>query len=216
MRVATTEIPVTSERSYRQVVDYLLRFAIGRIVEGEHTDYPRTMCPGIGFVGRMLGNVEAQVGDLIRLEAAGQSKWTLSWLLEIRRTKHGDYEFLCESLIDRDQCWWSNVGVSYLHRRTVAQHPEWRWTDAQHAFNDKWLKACRRFDTHLYRPFAADFNADGSVTLGTNSRYDFDKLRPTVTLQRWQKLTLKALAEVYQQCLAQHEALASQPREAAQ
>lgn len=209
MKKASKLTPPARSRSYGMVVDYLVRFGVGRVVDRADTQYPSIRGGLIGFAGTLTQG-EARPGDLVRIESAGRSKWTLSWLRETRVRPHGDYEYLCESLLDGELCWWSNVGISYLHRLTLENHPEWRWTDQQHAFDDKWGKACDRHDPYLYRPVMPLFNDDGSATVGTRTRHSMDNHRPTRRIENWRKATIRALSATYLELVADHEAYTAQ------
>ena len=194
-------------KAYAAIVDYILQFGVSRIYENSESEYPRTSGGSVGFVSTgFSGSDSAKIGDLICLESARQSPWRLSWLREARAERGGDTSYLCESVQDGTLCWWSNVGVSYFHRSTLEKHPEWRWTDEQYAFNEKWMKACKRHDPYLYRPLWADFAEDGTPTIGTRSRFDFDGFRATGTVPNWKKITQKALADMYLAFVAEHKA----------
>lgn len=168
-------------KAYAAIIDYLIQFGVSRIHEGEESDHPRTTGASVGFVpAGYFGRGDAKVGDLIRLESAPQSVWRLSWLREVRVEQGGDKGYLCESAKDGSLCWWSNVGVSYFHRPTLARFPDWRWSDEQYAFNEKWMKACKR--------------------------HDMDGFRPTAVVPNWKKITQKALGEIYLSLVDQHKA----------
>lgn len=197
---------MSNTKAYAAIVDYLLQFGVSRIYENAESEYPRTTGGSVGFVSTGFSSVDsAKIGDLIRLESAPQSVWRLSWLREIK-FEHGGESYLCESVKDGTLCWWSNVGISYFHRPTLKNHPEWKWSDAQYAFNEKWMKACKRHDPYLYRPLWADFAEDGTPTIGTRSRFDFDGFRATGTVPNWKKITQKALGEMYLAFVAEHKA----------
>jgi len=193
-------------KAYAAIVDYLIQFGVSRIYENSESEYPRTTGGSIGFVSTGFSSGDsAKIGDLIRLESAPQSAWRLSWLREIKFERGGE-SYLCESVKDGTLCWWSNVGVSYFHRPTLMRMPEWRWSDEQYAFNEKWMKACKRHDPWLYRPLMADFAEDGTATVGTRMRHDIDGLRPVAQVPNWKKITQKALGEIYLSLVAQHKA----------
>jgi len=204
--------PASYSRAREAIIDYLISFSASRIHDDPDSKYPRTFGGSVGFVCCGLGgDRQPVIGDLIRLECAPQSKWRLSWLLEMRKLPNGDNDYLCKSIVDGGECWWSNVGVSFLHRPTLESHPSWRWTDDQFDFNDRWLKACKRHDPYLYRPVPPDFNEDGTATVGTRSRYDFDGMRPTAMVGSWRKVTIKTLEAVYLSLVEQHKAKEPRP-----
>lgn len=192
-------------KAYAAIVDYLIQFGVSRIYENPESEYPRTSGASVGFVSTGFSSGDsAKIGDLIRLESAPQSAWRLSWLREIKFERGGE-SYLCESIKDGTLCWWSNVGISYFHRPTLIRMPKWRWSDEQYAFNEKWMKACKRHDPWMYRPLMADFSEDGTATVGTRMRHDIDGLRPVAAVPNWKKTTQKALAEIYISLVAQHK-----------
>ncbi len=205
-----TKTEPTYTRAYAEILDYVLGFCMTHIYEDSEGEYPRTTGGLKGFVScGMLSNRSPRIGDLIRLNAIRNDfKWRLSWLVETRPAKGcGDTEYLLQSIVDGQLCWWSNVGIDYFHRQTLAQNPSWRWSDEQHAFCDRWFKACARHDPYHYRPVAPDFSSDGSATIGTRSRFDFDGHRATRGVPNWRKITLKAMADLYLGMVEEHKAL---------
>jgi hypothetical protein len=199
----------TFTASHALIVDYLLTFAMSRILDGENDEYPKTFGALVGFVQSSFRDSGRHPipGDLIRLESCPASKWRLSWLKQVEPLAGGDKRYLCQSIVDGELCWWSNVGVSYFHRLTTSRHPEWRWNDEQHAFRAKWIKACKRHDPYIYLPIDPDFNADGSAVVGTRVRHGIGTERPTRIVQNWKRATLKALGEHYLSMVDEHKAM---------
>jgi hypothetical protein len=178
------------QRSYKLVLDYLLQFGMTKLVENEDSEYPRTTGGLVGFSLGSFSKSAVKPGDLVLLTSAHADKWRLSWLVEMLPNEI----YRCESLIDGELADWSNVGISYFHRPTVEQHPNWKWTDAQHEFSDRWFEAARKCDEYMWRPCLPDFQEDGSVVVGVRMRHGMgDSPRPTITLHRWKALTERML-----------------------
>lgn len=193
----------TYVRAHAAMMDYLLSFATSTVVEGDDSDYPRLMGGLTGFVNEgILSGKKAVAGDLVLMQSAPASKWRLSWLVE----RVGGDLYLCASVIDRELCNWSNVRVAYLHRPTLKQHPEWRWDDDQFAFDDRWMKACKRHDPYIYRPLSADFGDDGVATIGVRCRFSRDAAYTTVQVPNWRKITQRDMAGIYLALVAEHKA----------
>lgn len=194
-------------KAHAAILDYILQFCIS----STYGDSDRSYGGITAFVSRSLGEDSgARVGDLVLIKSANAGKWRLSWLRAIQPLGGGDTEWLCASLADGELCRWSNVDIAYFPRKKLEEHPEWKWSDDQHEFNEKWFKACRRQDPYMYRPCQPEFNEDGSATILTRSRFDFDGHNARVRIEKWRKATLKALENHYLAMVAEHEAL---PRE---
>jgi hypothetical protein len=204
--------PETFTRAREAILDYLIAYGMSRIHDNDESEYPRTYGASVAFVScTFSSSPKPAVGDLIRLESAPQSKWRLSWLADVRKHAGGDCEYLCKSIVDGELCWWSNVGVSFLHRKTLENHPSWKWTDDQFDFNDRWHKACNRHDPYLYRPMTPVFNEDCTATVGTRLRHNFDGRFPTAVIANWRKITIKALAEIYLSLVDKHKTQEPRP-----
>jgi hypothetical protein len=157
---------------------------------------------------------EPPVGSLIALNAAPPSKWYLSWLHEIKHQPHGYHSYLLESIDDGELIWWNNVGMNVYDQSQIAAHPEWRWTDVQHEFNDKWKRACfKGRDAYMYLPMQAEFSAGGSgVVLRLRVRHAFDDVHYEKHFPSWKKLTKKAMLEFYDEGAAFYDGRAQQKR----
>lgn len=159
----------------------------------------------------------AQPGSLVALQAAPATKWYLSWLIE-RSWPEGwaCEQYLLESIEDGERANWSNVSLLEYDRGQVNRHPEWRWTDAQHAFNDRWRRVCsKERDAYIVLPVQAIFGGDGSVTLGTRTRHSFDECRPTRIFPNWRRVTKKMMLEFYDSAVAEREASNKRKKEGA-
>ena len=156
---------------------------------------------------------DVRVGDLVALSSVPVSKFYLGWLIETRETSPGWPEFLLESIEDGSQCWWENVGVTYMNRKTVAEHPEWRWDDKQYALNDRWNRACyRKRDAYIYLPMRAEF-VGLSVKLGVRVRHNFSPERKYQTFDDWRKVKMADMLTFYDDAVRQLESSKPATRE---
>ncbi|MFN4296939.1 MAG: hypothetical protein ACK4FB_08855 [Brevundimonas sp.] len=195
----------------QQIMHYVLSFCLSRqydVAKAEEEQGGQKYAGLDAFVGGGFGDAQVQVGDLVVLSSAPPSKWIIGWLVETRETNPGWPEYLIESLEDGALCWWHNVGLSYLPRRLVALHPEWRWTDRQWAFKHRWWKVCYgEKDAYIVRPLMPEFGAGFEVTLGTRTSHGWDDIRPTRSFPDWRKVTKAMMAAAYDECVAEREAI---------
>lgn len=183
------------ERARLMILHYVMEFSLSRTFGDGKTYGGLVSCAFMARGSRQ----DVRPGDLIALQAAPASKFYLGWLLETRETDQGWSEYLLESIEDGSQCWWHNVGVMYMNRETVAEHPEWRWDDRQHAFNDRWKRACfRQRDAYIYLPMMAEF--DGlRVKLGVRVRHNLSPAREYKTFDDWRTVKVSDMLEFYDQ-----------------
>jgi hypothetical protein len=197
-------------QSYRLILDYLLQFALSRIFDevSAATEYPQTRGGLTGFViCDLVGKGTPQVGDLVLLDAMRDVEYRLCWLKDIQLDQeHGFHKYLCESLQTGQQCWWSSIGIKFLHRHTLNQHPEWRWTNEQHDFQSRWFQACANQGAYVYRPLMPDFLEDGMVIIGTRTMFSqAADYRARHYLANWQDTTVEQLEVIYQNLVKDHE-----------
>lgn len=181
------------------ILNHVVQFSLQRMI-GEHSyGGLHDMC----FHGGGFGEDRAIPGDLVALQSAPVSKWYLGWLIETQH-KENDYEhWSIESIEDEQVCDWTNVSLLYYDRSQVKAHPEWRWTDAQHEFNDRWRKVCYdERDAYIYLPVQAVFE-DDAVVLGVRVRFGIDEERPTRAFDNWKKTTKAMMLEFYDAAVAQ-------------
>jgi hypothetical protein len=143
-------------------------------------------------------------GDLVALQSAPCTKWYLSWLVSKQWPEgYACEQYTLESIEDGELCEWYNVGLMFYDRKTVAAHPEWRWCDDKHAFNDRWLNACRKQrDAYIYLPMMSEFEQD-ALTLRVRIRYSTDIYHPARTFLNWKKVTVKQMLEFYDDAVAE-------------
>ena len=181
--------------------------------EDAEKEYPRTSGGILGFVSSS-SETPVQIGDLVLLSSAPATKWQLGWLVEMRERQPGWPEYLIESVEDGELCWWSNVGISFMHRRSL--HPSWRWTDRQWAFHDRWFRVCyKEKDAYIVRPLMPEFGDGFEVTLGTRTSHGFDDIRPVRSFPDWRKVTKAKMGACYDDCVAERDRIAAE-RKAAQ
>lgn len=142
-------------------------------------------------------------GDLVALRSAALNKWHLSWLVERTWPEGNSCEtYLLESIEDGELCNWSNVSLLAFNRQTRMDHLEWRWTDEQYAFNDRWRRACyKKRDAYIYLPTQAEFDGT-SVTIGVRVRFGMTDARPIQTFPNWKRVTVKQMLEFYDGAVA--------------
>lgn len=183
--------------SYGVILDYILTYSLSYAHENLNSPYPRCGGSITGFVRDSSVN-PVQEGDLVLINFANAGKWRLSWLHKITRSPDGFDVYRCESLIDGELCDWSNVSIAFFHRRTVNDYPQWKWSDAQHEFSNRWFEAARKQDEYMWRPCLPEFNEDGLVTIGVRMRHGMDDTpRPKITLTKWEAMTTRMLQNRY-------------------
>lgn len=139
----------------------------------------------------------ARVGDLVSLSSAPESKWYLSWVVDIDGSK-GYMRYLLESIEDESLCWWENVGLNIYNREKIKDRSIWKWTDDQFTFYDRWLKVARKNDAYMVMPRLPKFNEDGSVEMSVYRRHDFEsKFSNNRVFEKWKKVTMKVMDEYY-------------------
>ena len=144
------------------------------------------------------------IGDLVALHSAPPSKWYLGWLQGIAKAPdHFGTKYAIESLEDGEVCDWSNVGLRYYDRSQVSHHPEWRWDDQQHEFNDRWKRVCyKERDAHWYLPKQVAFDQDSGVTLGVRVRHTPEVIPFETHFSAWKKLTKRDMLKAYDDAVA--------------
>jgi len=202
----TDPTPEPKLRARQQVLHYVLSFCITRQYQDAEAPKGVRRYPGsTGFFIEGGPEGKAQAGDLVILSSAPATKWTIGWLHEPDETTNPGWpRYLIESLDDGELCWWQNVGL-YLFPRDEIQ-PQWRWTDAQHAFADLWSEVCYKDrDAYVIRPVQPTFGDGHAVTLGTRTSHGFDDIRPTRTFADWRAITRDQMGECYDSCVAERE-----------
>jgi hypothetical protein len=192
--------PQHFDLAYEKLVDYLMHFCVSRIYGADNAaqDQPRTFGGHSGFVSMELtGDPTLQEGDLVLLSGHRQPKWRMGWLRTVRNLPIGA-EYMVHSVMgDGEVASFTNVSVSYFHRPTLKQHPEWRWTNEQHGMADEWIQTIlAERQTSLIVPMQPVFLGD-SVTLKARARFGLDEFKPSITLADFRSLTKADLLSCY-------------------
>lgn len=137
-------------------------------------------------------------GDLVCLTSASPSEWYLSWYLElIPQSDYYSNIHVLESIETGKVCNWRNVGFDILCRDVVKQYPEWRWTDKQYAFKDRWFRACyKKRAAFMTLPKSPIFHDGGGVTIGTRKRHGLGG-EFNLKFPNWKKVLVKDMLEFY-------------------
>lgn len=188
--------PETYNKSRLSILSYVLTFSTKRFY-GDENRY--SVNADEGWHGGYSMTQEPPIGSLCMLLAAPDSKWYLGWLLETREGGMGK-EYLLKSIEDGQNCWWSNVAICFFPKAN--EFPSWKWTDRQHDFKERWMRACRRKSDYWTKPLYPVFNPDGSVILGTREHViaavEGNDYRPTKKFDNWKKVKSKEMQEFYE------------------
>ena len=178
-------------RARRDILSYITSFCLSR-------NYGTGANVGGLSENHFLPLEVPKVGDLVSLQSAPVSEWYLSWYLEeIPRNDSFDTIHVLESVDTGELCNWSNVSFSVLNRSVVANHPEWRWSDKQYEFKDRWFNACyRKRNAYIDRPCKPEFREDGSVTLSTRKMFDYGEGSSRI-FDNWKKVLVRDMLEFY-------------------
>lgn len=136
-----------------------------------------------------------RIGDLVIMDALKGSEWHFSWVMNTLESNdnRGTVHTLrsVETGRENDFHW---VALSYLDRAAIALFPEFRWTDRQIAFGERWRDVCsQEFDPHRIEASDVDFFEDGRVVLGIRSVSRGNHFSQSITLKNWQKVTRREM-----------------------
>lgn len=197
--------PIRKERSRILILNWIFDFSLS-IRYGDHIHAGMSGCAFDGM-GR------AKPGDLVALRSAPTSKYYLSWLVSEKRRGGWDY-YLLESVEDNSLMEWYNVALMPYNGETVKDHPQWRWTDRQHEFNDRWARVCRtRRAAHIYLPVIVSYGEGHEVTLGIRTRHALSNLSPRRVFPDWRKVTIKMMLEFYDEAVIETKRHDAEERE---
>lgn len=186
-------------RSRILLLSYLAQFSLARQCDGHVFGGVDGSFTEAGFRGEAPA-----VGDLVALRSAPPSKFYLSWFVS-KQIPEGwsDHQYTLESIEDGELCNWTNVGFAHYDRKDVANHPEWRWSDAQHAFYDRWKNVCfKERDAYIILPVQPVFDGE-AVTLATRVRHSFHESRSAPrTFPNWRRVTKADMREYYDKAVA--------------
>lgn len=183
-------------RSKIQILHWITQFSLSHVY-GENSFG--------GLISGAFCNTEPpELGDLVTLNSAPPTQFYLGWYLGQRKGKDEWQEHCVESIEDASRCWWRNVGISFLNRDTVKQHPSWRWTDRQHEFNDRWFRTvCKQPTASSCRPVEAEFIGEHGVILSVRMTFDLSPCRSRVVCNDWRKVTVRDMVAFYNEAVAE-------------
>ena len=153
------------------------------------------------WVSCYFGQHRPEKGDLVSLQSAPPSKWQISWYIRSERPEGwSEDRHLLQSIEDRQECWWHNVGFSiYKPTNFDGKIPaRFRWSDRQYAFNSRWHRVCLHNDDYEIRPYDASFREGFSVTLATRKRWSIDEnWKFERNFDDWRKVTIGMMEKLY-------------------
>lgn len=129
------------------------------------------------------------------LSCAPPSEWGLSIYRGCGEGGHYDKKHTLESLKTGVECDWSNVGFHVLDQEECGVGYKWQWTDEQFAFDDKFMKACRKQDFYIAVPYIDEFDGE-LVKVAFRTRYGLNDKKTQIPPFEWRKISLKKLGEV--------------------
>ena len=145
------------------------------------------------------------IGALCSPTMVSDSKWYLSWLIEINpngRMGEGCHEYLLKSIEDGQLCWFYNCQIMHLPIEKSEQNPSWKWSDKQFEFADKWKRVGKYRDEYITLTVQPMFNKDGSVILSTRERYSLSNYTPQRKFDNWKKVSRKEMIDFYDYAVA--------------
>lgn len=189
----------TYTRAHKLILDYILQFCTNMTLYDQSLGRKRQIGASVGFYP--LDGEERKTlcpGDLILVKSAAAGKWRLSWFIESDRPAGWiEDRYALASIEDREECWWSNIGITRFDPEEIKLHDNWRWNDEQFEFNDKWFKACKQEDAYIYLPVSVRFVAGFQAEIGVRSRWGLTEYRPTRMIEDYRKVTYKTLRALY-------------------
>ncbi|AIU44286.1 hypothetical protein RG2014_032 [Delftia phage RG-2014] len=147
-------------QSHAQLLDYVLQFSTARLLPN-----------GARFASSPFQDCslsDLRKGDLVLTMCHSVHDFRLSWFLG--ETRENGQEILLKSTRTGEEVWWSSISVARFSKPEEIMD-RWRWTNEQHEFNKRWVKACKSVDSFM-RPHDPKFDKDtGLVYLGVSYRF---------------------------------------------
>lgn len=183
-------------RSRILILSHIAQFSLSR-------RYGDQAYGGLSDMAFVAGDRAVIPGDLVVPQSAPPSKWYLGWLISKQWPEgHACETYTIESIEDGELGDWSNIGIIHYDRSQVANHPEWRWTDAQHEFNDRWKRVCKdERDAYMYLPAQPTFYPDNGVSLGVRVRFGLSDLSPSRIFGDWREISQAMMLEFYDEAV---------------
>ncbi|MDR5839374.1 hypothetical protein [Caballeronia sp. LZ034LL] len=193
--------------AHQKLTDYLLHFCVSRIhgTRNAAVERPRTFGTHAGFVSTEVPEDPSllHAGDLLLISGHRNPLWRMAWLKRVKLGECGPEYIVQSTQGEGEVTCMHNVSVSFFHRPTLAQHPEWRWTNEQHWFMDRWLEAVMQHrDTRLIAPMMPVFFGD-SVCLKARGRFGISDFRPEKTINDFREMTQDSILSCYDELCQQ-------------
>jgi len=187
------------DRARKQVLWYICQFSLGVEIDGSSYSGLRET--------RFRPTNMPKIGSLVALQSMRDPDFYLGWVHEVKVGKIGfDTVYTVESLETGELIDWSNVSVLEYDSRTTDEHPEWRWTDEQWSFKDRWDRLCyKERDAYIVLPLFPEFDGD-AVTLGTRIRHGWGDPPPSKRFEAWQAVTDDDMLAYYDASVAANDA----------
>lgn len=185
--------PCHYDLAHEKLTDYLLQFCLSRIqgMDNAASDTPETFGTNTGFVSIELAcdREVLQAGDLLLISGHRKPAWRMAWLKQVRVGNRGTEYLVKSTQGEGEVTWLDNVSVSFFHRPTLEQHPEWRWNNEKHHFADRWMESVTQSrDTRLIAPVMPVFFGD-SVQLKARGRFGICDFKPSIMIHDFRSLT---------------------------
>lgn len=143
-------------------------------------------------------------GDLVMMTAAPMSEWHLSIFRERGEGNEFTRENILESLKTGRLGRWHNVGFHVMNMEKLGLGDQWKWTDEQFDFQDKFRKVCKRGDYHMALPFIDEF-VGNMVYIKFRTRFSFNDKITSVPAFDYTKITQKSLLAMLDKYEAEHK-----------
>lgn len=188
--------PQGCDLAYIQIIDYILSFEINVGAE-------KTSRHGFRNPNFFSTYDDFQANDLVIIGAAQNTEYRISWLKEQLIHPSGEREFLLKSAKTGNECWWSNISLFVMDRKTVEDHPDWKWTNEQWEFKARWAKIQKEQDEYITRTYIEDID-DQYVRIGSRTRYSINDVRTSLSFL-WRVSDDAVLTEIHKQVIKGHE-----------
>lgn len=147
-------------QSHAQLLDYVLQFSLAKQLSNGRlfASSPFEVC----------SMSQLRKGDLVLTDSHFQHDFRLAWFDgEIRSEGQ---EICLTSTRTGEQVWWSNIGVSRFAKADEIMG-RWRWTNEQHEFMKRWVKACKSVDDFMRPCDVVHDKEAGTVAIKVFYRY---------------------------------------------
>lgn len=181
------------DRARKQVLWHICQFSLGVEIDGQSYSGLREM--------RFRPTDAPKVGSLVALKSMREPDFYLGWVHDVKNTVYTVESLETGELID-----WTNVSVLEYDSRTTDKHPEWRWTDEQWSFKDRWDRLCyKEREAYIVLPLFPEFDGD-AVTLSTRIRHSWGDPPPSKRFDAWQAVTDNDMLAYYDASVAANDA----------